>query len=105
MQVEATEREALLREAYRRADIPKPRNLIGIAKDIPPPEMEALLLAAQVPGDEAMRELAVARAVAVKDFLLGLKLGEDRIFLGAPRAQAASGEAARPRAELQLAPR
>ncbi len=105
VQVEATERETLLREAYRRADIPKPRNLIGIAKDIPPPEMEALLLAAQVPGDEAMRELAVARAVAVKDFLLGLKLGEDRIFLGAPRAQAASGEAARPRAELQLAPR
>ena len=67
--------------------------------------MEALLLAAQVPGDEAMRELAVARAVAVKDFLLGLKLGEDRVFLGAPRTGSDGGDAARPRAELQLAPR
>jgi uncharacterized protein involved in outer membrane biogenesis len=105
VQVEPAERTELLREAYRRADIPKPRNFIGIAKDIPPQEMEALLLAAQVPGDEAMRELAVARAVAVKDFLLGLKLGEDRIFLGAPRTQLAAGEAARARAELQLAPR
>lgn len=103
--VEPAEREALLREAYRRADIPKPRNFIGIAKDIPLQEMEALLLAAQVPGEEAMRELAVARAVAVKDVLLGLKLGEDRIFLGAPRTQAAPGEVARARAELQLAPR
>lgn len=103
--VEPAEREALLREAYRRADIPKPRNFVGIAKDIPLQEMEALLLAAQVPGDEAMRELAVARAVAVKDFLLGLQLGEDRIFLGAPRTQTAAGEAARARAELQLAPR
>jgi hypothetical protein len=103
--VETAEREALLREAYRRADIPKPRNFIGIAKDIPLQEMEALLLAAQVPGEEAMRELAVARAVAVKDFLLGLQLGEDRMFLGAPRTQAAAGEAARARAELQLAPR
>lgn len=103
--VEPAEREALLREAYRRADIPKPRNIIGIAKDIPLQEMEALLLAAQVPGEEAMRELAVARAVAVKDFLLGRQLGEDRIFLGAPRTQAATGETARARAELQLAPR
>jgi hypothetical protein len=105
VQVELAERTELLREAYRRADIPKPRNFIGIAKDIPPQEMEALLLAAQAPGEEAMRELAVARAVAVKDFLLGLKLGEDRVFLGAPRTERAAGEAARARAELELAPR
>ncbi|MCM3563738.1 DUF748 domain-containing protein [Hydrogenophaga intermedia] len=105
VRVEPAERDELLREAYRRADIPKPRNLIGIARDLPPQEMEALLLAAQVPGDEAMRELAVARAVAVKDFLLGLKLGEDRVFLGAPRTGSDGGDAARPRAELQLAPR
>jgi uncharacterized protein involved in outer membrane biogenesis len=108
VQVEPAERTELLREAYRRADIPKPRNIIGIAKDIPPEEMESLLLAAQVPNDESMRELAVARAVAVKDFLLGLKLGEDRVFLGAPRTGAAAGAAAtttKPLAELQLAPR
>ncbi len=102
--VRPEERIELLREVYRRADIPKPRNLIGIARDIPPPEMEALLLAAQVPGEQAMRDLAVARAVAVKDHLLAQKLGEDRVFLGAPKATA-GGQGARPQAELQLAPR
>lgn len=102
--VQADERGELLREVYRRADIPKPRNLVGIARDIPPQEMEALLLAAQVPGEQAMRDLAVARAVAVKDHLLALKLGEDRVFLGAPKATA-GGQGAKPQAELQLAPR
>ena len=42
------EAPALLKEVYRRADIPKPRNLIGMAKDIPPAEMETLLLATGV---------------------------------------------------------
>ena len=102
--VSAQERPELLREAYRRADIPKPRNLIGLGKDIPLEEMEALLLAAQSPTEDTMRELAVARAVAVKDFLAGLRLPEDRLFLGAPKTQA-SGDQWVPRAELQLAPR
>ncbi|MBX3610609.1 MAG: DUF748 domain-containing protein [Hydrogenophaga sp.] len=104
--IEAAEREALLREAYRRADIPKPRNFIGIAKDIPVPEMEALLLAAQVPDEQAMRELAVARAVAVKEHLLRQQLAEDRVFLGAPRlGSAGQGEATKAQVELQLAAR
>jgi hypothetical protein len=58
---------ALLKEVYKRADITKPRNLVGMAKDIPVPDMEALLLAAIPVGADAMRELAVARGVAVKD--------------------------------------
>jgi uncharacterized protein involved in outer membrane biogenesis len=114
-EIAPAERDELLREVYRRADIPKPRNAIGLAKDIAPAEMAALLAASQVPGEEAMRELAVARAVAVKDFLLGLKLGEDRVFLGAPRlgpvkASEATETTTRrelpsARAELLLAPR
>src|SRR5690606_26678625 len=92
--IDEAERPALLREAYRRADIPKPRNFIGIAKDIPPEEMRALLLAAQVPDEQAMRDLAVARAVAVRDALLERKLASDRVFLGAPRIAAGATDAA-----------
>ncbi|HNW01428.1 MAG TPA: DUF748 domain-containing protein, partial [Burkholderiaceae bacterium] len=55
------EAPALLKEVYRRADIPKPRNLIGMAKDIPPAEMETLLLASINVTEDAMRELAVQR--------------------------------------------
>jgi hypothetical protein len=89
---------------YRRADIPKPRNLIGIAKDIPQAEMEALQLASIPVTPDALRDLAVARGQAVKDFLASRSLPEDRMFLGAPQLSR-QGEDWRPQAELRLAPR
>lgn len=102
--VGAQEYPELLKEVYRRADVPKPRNLIGMAKDIPVADMEKLLMAAIPVNDDALRELAVARAVAVKDFLASRSVPEDRLFLGAPRLKAA-GEGWKPQAELRLAPR
>lgn len=102
--VAAEEYPALLKEVYRRADIPKPRNLIGIAKDIPQAEMEALLLASIPVTPDALRDLAVARGQAVKDFLASRSLPEDRMFLGAPQLTR-QGEDWRPQAELRLAPR
>ena len=102
--VSSEEYPALLKEVYRRADIPKPRNLIGIAKDIPQAEMEALLLASIPVTADALRDLAVARGQAVKDFLASRALPEDRMFLGAPQL-ARQGENWKPQAELRLAPR
>ncbi len=102
--VSAEEYPALLKEVYRRADLPKPRNLIGIAKDIPQAEMEALLLASIQVTPDALRDLAVARGQAVKDFLASRALPEDRMFLGAPQLTR-QGEDWRPQAELRLAPR
>jgi uncharacterized protein involved in outer membrane biogenesis len=72
----------LLKEVYRRSDIRKPRNLVGMAKELPLAEMENLLLAAIPVGESDMRELALARGVAVKDFLAGQKVAADRLFLG-----------------------
>ena len=92
----------LLKAVYKRADFPKPRNLIGMAKDLPVPEMEALLLANLSATESAMRALAVKRGVVVRDYLAGLKLPLDRLFLGA--AKAVPPEAKwQPRAELNLA--
>ena len=102
--VAAGEYPALLKEVYRRADIPKPRNLIGLAKDIAQAEMEALLLASIPVTPDALRDLAVARGQAVKDFLASRSLPEDRMFLGAPQL-ARQGDDWRPQAELRLAPR
>ncbi|PZO16174.1 MAG: hypothetical protein DCF26_11895 [Burkholderiales bacterium] len=102
--VAAGEYPALLKEVYRRADIPKPRNLIGLAKDIPQTEMEALLLASIPVTSDALRDLAVARGQAVKDFLASRSLPEDRMFLGAPQLTR-QGDDWRPQAELRLAPR
>jgi uncharacterized protein involved in outer membrane biogenesis len=102
--VSPAEYPALLKSVYQRADIPKPRNLVGMAKDIPQADMEALLLAATVVSADTMRELAVARSVAVKDHLASRNLPEDRMFLGAPQPLR-QGERWVPQAELKLAPR
>jgi uncharacterized protein involved in outer membrane biogenesis len=92
----------LLKAVYKRADFPKPRNLIGLAKDLPAPEMEALLLANLPATDAAMQDLATQRGVVVRDYLASLKLPLERLFLGA--AKAVPPEAKwRPRAELSLA--
>ena len=91
-----------LKAVYKRADFPKPRNLIGVAKDLPAPEMEALLLANLSATESAMQELAVRRGVVVRDYLSSLKLPLERLFLGA--AKAVPPEAKwQPRAELNLA--
>ena len=100
--VNDAEAPALLKEVYRRADIPKPRNLIGMAKDIPPAEMETLLLASINVTEDAMRELAVQRGVVVKDYLASRQLPVERLFLGAAKPVAADGKWS-PRADLSLA--
>ena len=93
---------ALLKEVYQRADLPKPRNLIGLAKDQPVAEMEKLLLASIKVSDDAMHELAVQRGMAVKDYLASRDLPPDRLFLGAVKAVPTEAKWT-PRAELNLA--
>nr|MBP9906996.1 hypothetical protein [Rhodoferax sp.] len=100
--VTEAERTDLLKAVYKHADFAKPRNLIGLAKDLPAPEMEALLLANLGASESAMQALAVQRGVVVRDYLASLKLPLSRLFLGA--AKAVPPEAKwRPRAELSLA--
>ena len=90
----------LLRRLYRRADLPgKPRNAIGLQKDIPVAEMEALLMAQIEVSEDAMRQLATQRGVAVKDYLASRKLPTDRLFLGAARSGAQPSKDAAPAAE------
>ncbi|MGH6625041.1 MAG: DUF748 domain-containing protein, partial [Burkholderiaceae bacterium] len=100
--VSEAEYPVLLKEVYRRADMPKPRNLIGLAKDLPPAEMGALLLAHIAVSEDLMRELAVQRGVAVKDYLVSRQLPLERLFLGAAKAVAPEAKWS-PRAELKLA--
>lgn len=94
----------LLTAVYKRADIPKPRNLIGLAKDLPPEEMEDLLLATLTVNDESIRQLAVERGAVVRDYLLSKQLPSERLFLGAVRTNP-SGNDWKPAAELNLATR
>jgi uncharacterized protein involved in outer membrane biogenesis len=96
-----TERPALLKAVYSRSDIKKPRNMIGLAKDLPPEQMKALLVDSIAVPDDAMRELALARGVAVRDYLASQQLPLERLFLGAPRLEGQDKDWT-PRAQLSL---
>lgn len=93
--------QELLRQLVARSDIPKPRDLAGKAKELTTQDMEALLLANIVVDDEAMRELALRRGVAVRDYLASRQLPLERLFLGAAKLVDADAKWS-PRAELNL---
>jgi Domain of Unknown Function (DUF748) len=104
--VMATEdRARVLKEIYKQTDIPnKPRNAIGMARDVPGPEMEALLKTRIVVSAEAMRELALQRGLAVRDALIAQGLPSERLFLAAPKLRASGEDDATwsPRVQLAL---
>ena len=85
--IDAAEYPRLLERVYRDASLPdKPRNAIGLAKDIPPAEMEALLLASYPADDEALRSLANRRAIAVKEWFVGPGgIASERVFVVAAK--------------------
>jgi uncharacterized protein involved in outer membrane biogenesis len=85
--IEASEYPKYLAAVYRNANLAdKPRNVLGIAKDIPPAEMEALLLASYGADDEALRALATRRAQTVKDWFAGPGgIAGERIFIVSPK--------------------
>lgn len=97
----ASEVPALTKALYSRADFAKPRNVIGMAKDLPTDQMRSLLLEQIAVPDDAMRELALARAVAVRDYLAQQQLPLERLFLGAPKLDSDDQEWS-PRAQLSL---
>ncbi|MBV5284771.1 MAG: DUF748 domain-containing protein [Methyloversatilis discipulorum] len=77
----------LLKAVYKAADFPKPRNLVGLAKDLPVPEMEKLILTNTEVSDEDLRLLGLARAQTVKDYLTrNAKVEDARLFVLAPKA-------------------
>ena len=100
--VGVAERPALVKEVYQRADIVKSRNLLGLARDLPVEDMESLLLTNIAVTEDSMRELALQRGIAVKDYLGSRQLPVERLFLGAVKPAAANPQWS-PRAELSLA--
>ena len=72
-----------------------------MAKDLPVEQMKSLLVDSIVVPDDAMRELALARGVAVRDYLASQKLPLERLFLGSPKTDAQDKDWT-PRAQLSL---
>jgi hypothetical protein len=101
----AEQRARLVKQLYDDTKLPdKPRNFIGLAKDIPAAEMEAMLVAAMPVDAAAARLLAQQRGRAVREALMAKGLGSERLFIGEPKLRPEASDNAPwvPQAQLTL---
>lgn len=76
------ERSRYLKLVYQKEKFPKPRNVIGMLKDLPDAEMSKLIVANTKVGDVELQQLANDRVAAVRTFLSDSgKLPQERLFL------------------------
>ncbi len=89
IEVTSAEYPVYLQRAYKEAKFPKPRNLIGMQKDLPVEEMEKLMLTNLPATDEDVQQLALRRAENVQSWLIDEgKVPPERVFLVEPKAEA-----------------
>lgn len=81
------EENKYLERAYKAAKFPKPRNMIGLAKSLPPEEMRKLMETNVQVTDTDLRELAQRRANAVH-VALAERVDPGRLFVVAPKLNA-----------------
>jgi hypothetical protein len=85
--IEPEEYEKYLEIAYKEEKFPKPRNILGFLKKLPPSEMEKLIYAYIDLNDNDLRLLASRRALNVQDyFLKSGQINSKRIFLIEPES-------------------
>nr|WP_169741284.1 DUF748 domain-containing protein [Andreprevotia chitinilytica] len=88
LEISAEDYPKLLEQVYKQTKFPKPKNVLGLSKSLPPEEMHKLLLANLPVTDDDLKALASQRALAVKDFLKGIGVPEARLFLVNPKLDA-----------------
>jgi flagellar motor protein MotB len=81
------EYEKYLTKAYKEETFPKPKNILGVDKALPLPEMEKLMFTSIEIKNDDLRLLASKRALAVKDYFLSIGgVAPERIFLVEPES-------------------
>ncbi len=85
----------LLKQLYRDAPFEKPRNVIGLTKDVPVAEMEQRLIEHMQIGERQYQDLANRRAQAVKDWLSGKgQVPSERLYIVSSKIDAPAGQQA-----------
>jgi Domain of Unknown Function (DUF748) len=87
VKMEPSEYGKYLKMAYKEEKFPKPKTFIGMAKDLPVPEMEKLMLTHIEVKEGDLRTLASQRAMKVRDAIL--KSGQvepERVFVLEPKS-------------------
>jgi hypothetical protein len=86
IKIDPAEYPRYLKMAYRKEKFPKPKNLVGLSKDLPVPEMEKLMLANIEVSESDLRTLASQRAREVKEAILNSKrVDPHRVFIVEPK--------------------
>jgi hypothetical protein len=89
VQIDPKEYEKYLKLAYKEEKFPKPKNVLGMAKDIAAPDMEKLMVTYIEVKESDLRSLASQRAMSVKDVVLKSgKIEAERIFTLEPKSLA-----------------
>jgi hypothetical protein len=88
IEISDAEYPVYLQKAYKEAKFPKPRNMVGLQKDLPREEMEKLMLTYLPASPDDIRQLAIRRAELVQNWLLEQgKVPQARIFLLPPKLE------------------
>ncbi len=92
-----------LKQVYKAAKFPKPRDLVGLDKSIPPDQMKKLLVTNTTVNDQDLAQLANDRANSVRAFL-SKDVEAGRLFVMAPKlnANGIQGKGKTTRVDLSL---
>lgn len=102
IEIAPEEYKTYLMRAYKEAKFPKPRNMLGLQKELPLEEMEKLMLTNIQVTDDDIHQLAKQRAENVQTWLIELgKVPAERIFL-LPAKAGVDEKAPGTRAEFSL---
>jgi len=89
VEIEPQESQKYLKLAYQEEKFPKPKNILGMAKNIPTPEMEKLMLTYIEVKESDLRRLASQRAQKVRETILKAgQIQSERIFIIEPKSLA-----------------
>ncbi|MEM3484338.1 MAG: hypothetical protein QXI12_01790 [Candidatus Methanomethyliaceae archaeon] len=84
--IEPKECSRYLRMAYKQENFSKPKNFLGMVKDLPDPEIEKLMLSHIEVKESDLRMLAFMRAQKVKEIILKSRpIEPERIFFLEPK--------------------
>lgn len=87
------ERIDYLEKIYKAANFEKPKNALGLARSVPPEQMQALILSNTEVSDDNLRSLAGRRATVVRRYLENTgKVALERMFLIAPKLGSAGSD-------------
>jgi hypothetical protein len=87
VQVTQGDYDKYLERAYRKAKIPKPRNFVGLAQDLPRDQMKKLMIEHAPVSKDDLPKLADGRAAVVKQYL-GATVPAERLSVVAPKLNA-----------------